>query len=65
MLVGCGHFGTGSTASKPCPTASDETLRDIARLDPYEDAYLLLWIAEIERYCTAVEARAGRDVPPY
>ena len=64
-LVSCAHVWAGKPP--PCPPPSDQAIEDIAELveaneaDPSRYSFVLVWVSEIERFCSALKAARGND----
>jgi len=64
-IVSCSHVWAGKPP--PCPSPSDGAIENIAALveenesDPSRYSFVLVWVSEIERFCSSLNAARGDD----
>ena len=64
-LVSCAHVWAGKPP--PCPPPSDQAIEEIAVIveeneaDPSRYSFVLVWVSEIERFCSSLNAARGND----
>ena len=65
VIVSCSHVWAGKPP--PCPSPSDGAIENIAALveenesDPSRYSFVLVWVSEIERFCSSLNAARGDD----